>query len=431
MDDVDVDEPGGGEAEAGDALEQAEVVLYFDKQKGAAVEVTVESVHLDAVPAYYTIRFNSGEERETQREFLWRKGEERPPHDDDDHPPLEFDANFQPQQAALLDNGLEGTERVLVLAVDQALGLYTVRTRSGVEQQVEFARVSAVPVRVPAPSAAEVRASLAAALERGEGLTEWVLSITLTPMAKQGQGFVADDLPDDVRMWAAQEFVIGAQALMDEWHAAGVLAEGHWGVERGDENFEPHGQGACRIKLNKPLEKGACEKLKDMYRPLANDVMARAKVEFAARAAAAPEVYRTLDMTMRLSCNVNNNLAFVLGYTGKWFENDDYRWASVGMTDVQPWLIEPRDVRWPPRVRLPPNPATHDTSRRGGNSAWTRTTRSPTISRTTRRSSRSRTTRAACPTTSRTSSTRPTSSPPPSTSRRWQGSPSSTRSSRP
>ena len=49
-------------------------------------------------------------------------------------------------------------------------------------------------------------------------------------MAKQGQGYAADDLPDDVRMWAAQEFVLGSQALMDEWHAAGVLSEGHWGT---------------------------------------------------------------------------------------------------------------------------------------------------------------------------------------------------------
>ena len=307
---------------------------------------------------------------------------------------MEHDSVFQPQQAALLDNGLMGTERVLVLAVDQAHGQYTVRTRSGVEQQVPFARVSAVPVRVPAPSFADVRAALNAVIDRGEGLTEWVLSITLTPMAKQGQGFSATDLPDDVRMWCAREFVIGAQALMDEWHAAGVLMEGHWGVERGDDNEEPHGQGANRIKLRKPLQKQACTKLVDMYRPLANDVMARAKVEFAERAAAAPEVYKTLDITMRLSCNVNDNCAYVLGYTQKWFENDDYLSASTGMTDVPPLALNSR-VRRGLGVRLPPNPTTPDTSRHGGNTASTLTTPRPTISRTSGRWSRSHTTHKA------------------------------------
>lgn len=243
--------------------------------------------------------------------------------------------SLYPSQAALLDNGLEGTERVLVLVVDRALGKYTVRSRSGEEQSVEFERLSAIPVREPAPTAAALRASLAAALEQGEGLTEWVLSITVTPMAKQGRGNLASDLPDNVRMWCAQQFVAGAQDLMNGWHEAGVLSEGHWGVERGDEHDEPHAQGANRIKLNKETAKAAAEKLVAMYRPLANDVGARAKVEFAERQAATPAAYPTLDVTMRISGNHNNNCAYVLGYTGKWFENDEYRWAAVGMTEVE------------------------------------------------------------------------------------------------
>ena len=237
-------------------------------------------------------------------------------------------------QAALLDNGLEGTERVLVLAMDEALRKYEVRTRSGEELCVDFERLSAVPDPEPVLTAAGIRANLAAAIETGGDLTEWVLSITLTPMAKQGQGLSPSDLPDNVRMWCAQQFVAGAQVKMEEWHAAGVLVEGHWGVERGDENDEPHGQGANRVKLKKENAKAASEKLVAMYRPLATDVAARAKVEFAERQAATPEAYRTLDVTMRLSCNVHNNIAFVLGYTGKWFEYDEYRFASVGMTEV-------------------------------------------------------------------------------------------------
>ena len=60
-------------------LEQGEAVQYYDKQHGGVVEVTVQTVHRDDVPAYYTIRLASGQQRATQRELLWRKGEVRPP----------------------------------------------------------------------------------------------------------------------------------------------------------------------------------------------------------------------------------------------------------------------------------------------------------------------------------------------------------------
>ena len=65
-----------------DVLEQGEAVQYYDKQHGGVVEVTVQTVHRDDVPAYYTIRLPSGQQRATQRELLWRKGEVRPPIDE-------------------------------------------------------------------------------------------------------------------------------------------------------------------------------------------------------------------------------------------------------------------------------------------------------------------------------------------------------------
>ena len=51
-------------------LEQGEAVQYYDKQHGGVVEVTVQTVHRDDVPAYYTIRLPSGQQRATQRELL-------------------------------------------------------------------------------------------------------------------------------------------------------------------------------------------------------------------------------------------------------------------------------------------------------------------------------------------------------------------------
>jgi len=62
-----------------DVLEQGEVVQYYDKQRGDVIDVTVQTVHRDAVPAYYTIRLGMGQQRETQRELLWREGEAPPP----------------------------------------------------------------------------------------------------------------------------------------------------------------------------------------------------------------------------------------------------------------------------------------------------------------------------------------------------------------
>ena len=69
-------------AAADDMLEQGEAVQYYDKQHSGVVEVTVKKVHRDDVPAYYTIHLASGQERETQRELLWRKDEVRPPTDE-------------------------------------------------------------------------------------------------------------------------------------------------------------------------------------------------------------------------------------------------------------------------------------------------------------------------------------------------------------
>jgi hypothetical protein len=62
-----------------DVLEQGEVVQYYDKQRGYVIDVTVQTVHRDAVPAYYTIRLGMGQQRETQRELLSREGEAPPP----------------------------------------------------------------------------------------------------------------------------------------------------------------------------------------------------------------------------------------------------------------------------------------------------------------------------------------------------------------
>ena len=55
------------------------------------------------------------------------------------------------------------------------------------------------------------------------------------------------------------------------------------------------------------MQKPAEEKLKAMYRPLANAIAARALVEFADRQAADPSSYRTLEVTMRLSVNMHKN----------------------------------------------------------------------------------------------------------------------------
>ena len=56
-------------------LEKGSVVLYEDKQSGKVLEVTVMKVHYDDTPPYYSIRLPSGQERETVRERLWRKGD--------------------------------------------------------------------------------------------------------------------------------------------------------------------------------------------------------------------------------------------------------------------------------------------------------------------------------------------------------------------
>mgnify|MGYP006123621317 FL=1 len=62
-----------------DVLEEGEVVQYYDKRRGSVIDVVVQTVHRDAVPAYYTIRLGMGQHRETQRELLWREGEAPPP----------------------------------------------------------------------------------------------------------------------------------------------------------------------------------------------------------------------------------------------------------------------------------------------------------------------------------------------------------------
>ena len=63
-----------------DVLEQGHAVLYHDKTCDTVVKVTVLMVHRDEVPPYYRmrIRLASGQERETERELLWREGEVPP-----------------------------------------------------------------------------------------------------------------------------------------------------------------------------------------------------------------------------------------------------------------------------------------------------------------------------------------------------------------
>ncbi|AET73263.1 hypothetical protein PGAG_00374 [Phaeocystis globosa virus 12T] len=58
-----------------DVLKKGEGAQYYDKQENGVVEVIILKVHHDDVPAYYTIKLPSGQERETQRERLWRIGE--------------------------------------------------------------------------------------------------------------------------------------------------------------------------------------------------------------------------------------------------------------------------------------------------------------------------------------------------------------------
>jgi hypothetical protein len=83
------------------------------------------------------------------------------------------------------------------------------------------------------------------------------------------------------------------------------------------------------------VQKPAEEKLKAMYRPLANAIAARALVEFADRQAADPSSYRSLEVTMRLSVNVHKNFDYLMGYTGKWCEEPEYREAMVGVDEVR------------------------------------------------------------------------------------------------
>ena len=130
---------------------------------------------------------------------------------------------------------------------------------------------------------------------------------------------------------------ICTQALMQQWYELGSLIEGHWGVERGDENDQPHGQGGNVVMLKQTLTKKAEDKLKAMYRPLADAIAARALVEFAALQEADPVAYRTLEVTMRISVNVHKDAALLMGYTGKWYENPEYRFASVGIDEAR-WL---------------------------------------------------------------------------------------------
>ena len=100
-------------------------------------------------------------------------------------PPIE-PTMLLPQQPAIMDNGLEGTEHVLVLSVDASANEYIVRTKSGAEVRVPGGRLSAAPVP---PTAAEAAAAAAAALEPGmDNLTRWLMSITMTPIPKASIG---------------------------------------------------------------------------------------------------------------------------------------------------------------------------------------------------------------------------------------------------
>ena len=89
--------------------------------------------------------------------------------------------------------------------------------------------------------------------------------------------------------------------------------------------------------LKQTLTKKAEDKLKAMYRPLADAIAARALVEFAALQEADPVAYRTLEVTMRISVNVHKDAALLMGYTGKLYENPEYRFASIGIDEAR-WL---------------------------------------------------------------------------------------------
>ena len=121
----------------------------------------------------------------------------------------EDEVGFLRHEVLILDCGLDGVQKVIVLErlVDGDMCEYMVRKLDGTEERVGFDRLSAVPVEPPRMSAA----AIAAAVDSGDAaaLVMWVMSITMTPLAKNGSG---KDLADDVKMFCAQQFVLGCQA---------------------------------------------------------------------------------------------------------------------------------------------------------------------------------------------------------------------------
>ena len=198
---------------------------------------------------------------------------------------------------------------------------YTVRRRLGEEVRVAEELLSRTSPIARAPTAAQPAAQLEPKL--------WPLSLTMTPMS----GERGVELADEVRMWCAQQFVLRAQVVMDKQHVAGRLVEGHWGVERGDERDNPHGQGANLANLAVIGQKQAESDVKAWYRTLVDALKKEVIKEFEAHALEDPEKFANRKVTLRLSVNLNKNYAYVQGYTGKWWQNDEYRESRTGIDD--------------------------------------------------------------------------------------------------
>ena len=198
---------------------------------------------------------------------------------------------------------------------------YTVRRRLGEEVRVAEELLSRTSPIARAPTAAQPAAQLEPKL--------WPLSLTMTPMS----GERGVELADEVRMWCAQQFVLRAQVVMDKQHVAGRLVEGHWGVERGDERDNPHGQGANLANLAVIGQKQAESDVKAWYRTLVDALKKEVIKEFEAHALEDPEKFANRKVTLRLSVNLNKNYAYVQGYTGKWWQNDEYRESRTGIND--------------------------------------------------------------------------------------------------
>ena len=219
-------------------------------------------------------------------------------------------------------------------------------------------------------AAAEPQTQTPAPAPEPVALTRWDLSLTMTPIPGE-KGAKEEDLDDELRMWVAQNWVKSCQAcmpslsncwttapmyacmcmcvcpslcaaVMDARLEASQLVEGHWGVERGTEKDNPHAQGANRVLLSQTVEKLACEAVKRWYRPLGVSIRDAALEAFRQRQEDDPVRFKTIRVTCRLAVGKHDKFEYLMGYTGKWWEEPEYLEAMTGCSPVR-WL-ECRDA---------------------------------------------------------------------------------------